>query len=191
MSNGEGRGPDPDNWFDEPDIADRWEARVDRLAREREHASERDDWLRDAVIPRDRTSRTSRGYVAVAAGLLVAVLLGVLAAAGVFSGSPKPAAIISTPRVPAVTRPATTTTPVHVVAVPTTPLKPGQSGTAVSQLQRALARAGFSPGSVDGAYGAATTQAVTRFQQAHGLTADGIAGMQTLAALRQALQGTG
>jgi peptidoglycan hydrolase-like protein with peptidoglycan-binding domain len=50
-------------------------------------------------------------------------------------------------------------------------------------LQRALARLGFAPGPIDGRYGPLTTQAVTRFQRAHGLQVDGIAGARTWQAL--------
>ena len=53
----------------------------------------------------------------------------------------------------------------------------------VRSLQRRLAKAGFSPGPVDGRYGPRTRRAVLRFQQAHRLPADGIAGRQTQDAL--------
>jgi hypothetical protein len=53
----------------------------------------------------------------------------------------------------------------------------GSTGTAVKQLQRKL----HLP--VTGYYGAQTKRAVKRFQAARGLTADGVAGSQTLAAL--------
>jgi peptidoglycan hydrolase-like protein with peptidoglycan-binding domain len=54
---------------------------------------------------------------------------------------------------------------------------------AVRSLQRRLSRAGFSPGPADGRYGPLTAQAVKRFQHAHRLTADGIAGGPTVHAL--------
>lgn len=53
----------------------------------------------------------------------------------------------------------------------------------VRALQRRLARAGFRPGPVDGLYGPLTEQAVRRFQLAHGLSVDGVAGPQTLTRL--------
>ena len=53
----------------------------------------------------------------------------------------------------------------------------------VGVLQLQLARAGYPPGPIDGRYGPRTEQAVTRFQAARGLLADGIAGPVTLAAL--------
>ena len=46
----------------------------------------------------------------------------------------------------------------------------------VKELQRELHRLGLEPGMVDGRYGPLTTQAVKRFQEAHNLPADGIAG---------------
>lgn len=64
-------------------------------------------------------------------------------------------------------------------------LSQGASGEDVRQLQ--IRVAGY-PGynavlSLDGAFGPATKAAVTRFQQAYGLSADGIAGPQTFAKL--------
>jgi hypothetical protein len=59
-----------------------------------------------------------------------------------------------------------------------TPLAPGvQSTETVRALQQKLGV------SADGVYGPKTRAAVKRFQRAHGLTADGVAGPQTLAAL--------
>src|SRR4051794_37266848 len=64
-------------------------------------------------------------------------------------------------------------------------LSQGTSGDDVRQLQ---IRVAGSPGyggvvSLDGAFGPATKAAVTRFQQAYGLAADGIAGPATFAKL--------
>jgi peptidoglycan hydrolase-like protein with peptidoglycan-binding domain len=56
----------------------------------------------------------------------------------------------------------------------------------VRQLQRALRHGAYAPGPVDGLYGPLTEGAVRRFQQAHGLTSDGIVGPRTRAALRNA-----
>jgi hypothetical protein len=183
-------GRDPDDWFDEPEAGDPWGTRVDRVVRER---AEREDWLRES--PESAPARSSRIHVdrrvAVVAALGVCLLLGILAAAGVFSGGSKsPAAVPTTtaPQTPTTTAVTTTTKTTPAVVVPTTPLKPGDTGTDVVQLQHALAQAGFSPGKADGDYGAATTQAVKSFQSANGLTADGVAGPKTLAALETALQ---
>lgn len=62
-------------------------------------------------------------------------------------------------------------------------LKRGAAGASVIELQRALAREGFDPGTVDGKFGPATERAVKAFQRARGLEADGIAGRMTQAAL--------
>ena len=53
----------------------------------------------------------------------------------------------------------------------------------VRSLQRRLASAGDSPGPIDGRYGALTDGAVRRFQRAHGLPVNGMAGPRTLALL--------
>jgi peptidoglycan hydrolase-like protein with peptidoglycan-binding domain len=58
-----------------------------------------------------------------------------------------------------------------------------RGSSAVRSLQRRLARAGFSPGPVDGRYGPRTTSAVRRFQRAHRLAPNGIASQRTLQAL--------
>ena len=58
-----------------------------------------------------------------------------------------------------------------------------QSSTLVQALQLRLAEVGAGLGAIDGRYGRLTEQAVARFQAAHGLVVDGIAGPVTLAAL--------
>ncbi|MBI4549667.1 MAG: peptidoglycan-binding protein [Candidatus Omnitrophica bacterium] len=59
-------------------------------------------------------------------------------------------------------------------------LRPAQ----VATLQRALWRAGFRPGRVDGIFGSQTLRAVKSFQRSKGLTPDGIVGSRTWAKLR-------
>ncbi len=59
----------------------------------------------------------------------------------------------------------------------------------VRTLQRRLAKAGDSPGPIDGIFGPRTEAAVRHFQTAHHLRADGVAGRMTLAALRSAPAG--
>lgn len=51
-------------------------------------------------------------------------------------------------------------------------------------VQRALKKAGYYKGKVDGLMGPATSKAIKRFQKANGLTSDGIVGRNTLAKLR-------
>ncbi|MDO5023033.1 MAG: peptidoglycan-binding protein [Eubacteriales bacterium] len=57
-------------------------------------------------------------------------------------------------------------------------LREGNSGTLVRNLQNALRQQGYLY-SVDGKYGEATTEAVTKFQQDKGLSQDGVAGPAT------------
>ena len=61
--------------------------------------------------------------------------------------------------------------------------KYGSRGDEVSQIQTKLKELGYYTGNVDGIYGSGTQSAVTAFQQSKGLSADGIAGPKTLAAL--------
>jgi N-acetylmuramoyl-L-alanine amidase len=55
------------------------------------------------------------------------------------------------------------------------------------EVQAALLSLGFDPKGVDGRFGQDTKAAVIAFQKAYGLGADGIAGRQTIAALKQAI----
>lgn len=62
-------------------------------------------------------------------------------------------------------------------------LKQGARGGEVKEVQRRLKNWGYYNGSVDGIYGPATVSAVKYFQKKNGLTADGICGKATYAAL--------
>jgi peptidoglycan L-alanyl-D-glutamate endopeptidase CwlK len=62
-------------------------------------------------------------------------------------------------------------------------LQNGSQGPDVNRLQQALNAAGFNVGQPDGAFGPATEAAVRAFQKAKGLSADGVAGVMTKAAL--------
>ncbi len=62
-------------------------------------------------------------------------------------------------------------------------LKQGARGGEVKEVQRRLKNWGYYDGSVDGIYGPATISAVKYFQKKNGLTADGICGKATYAAL--------
>lgn len=55
----------------------------------------------------------------------------------------------------------------------------------VKQMQRALKNAGFYKGSIDGKMGPQTKAAITAFQKARGLKADGVAGKRTQVELRK------
>ena len=61
--------------------------------------------------------------------------------------------------------------------------KKGSSGAVVTQIQTKLKSWGYYTGTVDGIYGSGTERAVRAFQQKNGLTVDGKAGDQTLAAM--------
>lgn len=80
--------------------------------------------------------------------------------------------------------------PVAAVAVITR----GSRGETVKTIQKKLKRWGYYKGAVDGIYGSQTVAAVKYFQRKNGLTADGIVGAKTLAALgmpKSALNGSG
>jgi hypothetical protein len=172
---------DPDDWFDEPDLSDVPDRRVDVQG---------ENWLEPDELVAERGPLLSRRSAVIGLVALIAlvVLLAGLAAAGVFSSSsPKPAPIIPTTTPTTAPPPPTTTAP--TVAVPTSPLKPGDTGAQVKVLQRALKHLGDYTGALDGDYGPGTQAAVSAFQKTAGLTADGIAGPQTLRALARATGG--
>lgn len=65
----------------------------------------------------------------------------------------------------------------------------GDSGETVKKVQQKLKSWGYYSGSVDGVFGSGTESAVKYFQRKNGLTADGVVGTKTLAAL--GIQDTG
>ncbi len=66
----------------------------------------------------------------------------------------------------------------------------GSRGETVKLIQQKLKRWGYYNGAIDGIYGSATKKAVKNFQSKNGLTADGIVGNKTLAALGISLNGS-
>lgn len=62
-------------------------------------------------------------------------------------------------------------------------LKRGSTGSTVKTVQTKLKRWGYYQGSVDGIYGSQTVSAVKYFQRSNGLTADGVVGKKTAAAM--------
>lgn len=62
-------------------------------------------------------------------------------------------------------------------------LRKGAKGGEVSEVQRRLKKWGYYSGSIDGIYGENTRKAVINFQKKNGLTADGVVGLATYAAL--------
>jgi murein L,D-transpeptidase YcbB/YkuD len=183
------RGPDPDDWFGDQDPEER------RLpdAPPDETVAQADDWLDETVRrrqPRQSWAQTIDKRMVTVAASLIALLIAGLAAAGVFSsgGSPAPLSTPSQTTATQTTTTGTSTAPAQHLPAPATTLTPGDKGSQVVVLQRALARLGFSSGKADGVYGPATTSALKRFQQSSGLKADGILGPVTLRALGQALK---
>ena len=203
----ESHGQDLDDWFDEPQPLRAGQPQTsERLARADATAgtppASEDDWLgapttrRPVRGPRlGRLAELSERERAIVYGVvaLVVLLFVGLALGGVFSSSSKPQAAATTTAPPthAATTAATTAAKPVVVAVPSGALKPGDSGAEVKVLQRALASLGHSPGTIDGIYGPKTSAAVTEFQTAANITADGIVGSETLAALHTAVQSSG
>ncbi|MGI8606953.1 MAG: D-glucuronyl C5-epimerase family protein [Gaiellaceae bacterium] len=116
--------------------------------------------------------------------LLLLVLLAV-AAIWAFGGREQQAAPIAKPKqVP-------TTTPVPGSAAPRAvnePIAMGDKGKAVRAPQQTLIALDVGAPGADGSFEGRTRDAVFAFQQAHGLTADGVVGPQTADALRAALR---
>lgn len=69
-------------------------------------------------------------------------------------------------------------------------LKYGSQGSRVKILQKALNDLGYNAGTADGKFGTGTQKAVTAFQRANKLTADGKAGKKTLQAIEKKLGGS-
>lgn len=188
------RRADPDDWFADDDRRTRidWDAG--------DGGPEPAEW-NDAPTDREPGSGPTVRLGTLLAGgsvLAVVVVLVVLAASGVFSGGGGSSATTTstgegttTSQTPRTTPTTTPTTPAARTPAPTTTLKPGDTGAQVKRLQRALATLGYSVGKVDGDYGPSTQAAVERFQKKASLTADGVVGAKTLAALKQALVGSG
>jgi hypothetical protein len=188
-----GTKAEPDDWFsgaDPPSVREQRELTSGDVAAAREPT-----WLEDVAEPEQPPEADSpfarRRFVALAVAVLV--LVAVVVAVVAFSrGS------ASTPTVATTSTPATTTTPAATVPttpVPSTPtpiatlpavvLRPGATGAEVKTVQRALARAGHTPGPIDGVYGPKTEQAVSDFQRSAGITVDGVYGPETKKALQQ------
>ena len=70
-------------------------------------------------------------------------------------------------------------------------LKKGSKGDEVVTLQKKLKQWGYYDGAVDGIFGSGTEKAVKYFQRKNGLTADGVVGSKTAAALGMTLSGSG
>lgn len=66
----------------------------------------------------------------------------------------------------------------------------GQTGSEVRRVQQKLKQWGYFAGEVDGVFGQQTYDAVVRFQRKNGLTADGVVGSGTAAAMGLSLGGS-
>jgi hypothetical protein len=161
-----------------------------------------DEERRPAALVRDGEPSRKRIVPAVAGAvilLLAGVLTGALASraltgvdttTSLLTTTATRTTTLTTTAAESTTNTTSTTTP----TTPTTPqegvtLRRGATGEEVRQLQEMLVALGYST-SVDGKYGPATAQAVQSFQTSSGLTADGVAGPATLAALSAAVNGT-
>src|SRR5262249_37717308 len=76
--------------------------------------------------------------------------------------------------------------PSETAGATTTASNGGVTPQQIATAQKALADVGCYTGPIDGLYGPVTDAAIRNFQQAMGLTVDGVVGPQTLAALEQA-----
>ena len=70
-----------------------------------------------------------------------------------------------------------------------TDLEPITDRDVVTELQQALSSAGYDPGAPDGTFGRRTEAAVIAFQQANGLSPDGVVGPETASALNGVITG--
>jgi len=186
--------PGYDDWFDEPEPPTETQSGANRgVYEETEEVwvlPEEEDSGSGGQRTFDIGGRTlTLTQVAIIALCVLAVFFAILAATGVFNGSKAAVPPVTTPTVhPPPTTNTTPTAPASTIQAPTqTPLKSGDTGPEVKQLQKALAAVGFSPGTPDGDYGPTTMNAVERFQIAKKLGEDGVYGPATRNALEQAL----
>lgn len=184
-----------DDWFDEPEAS---QGRGTRAV-----LDEDDAWvLPESGQARARARRREplviaghelgTAQLAIIGACIIAVLLAILAAAGVFNSAPKHVTtpVVTKPKPPPTVSPAVTTpTVTNPNGGLTKTLKPGDTGAQVTALQNALTKLGFSPGKADGDYGPSTQIAVEHFQAANNLGVDGVVGPKTLAAIQKALGG--
>lgn len=191
----------------------------ERRARERDAGRDTAAQARPVAATEARRAAVERRRAVAALVLLLVIGVAAAAAVlALRDGAETPASESPTATLPAPTEtdPVTTPSP-STTPTTTTPAAPsdgttsfalpegtklqrgedaGESGLTVStdaelieSLQRALVSAGYDPGTPDGAFGEATEAAVIAFQQANGLTPDGIVGPETAAALSNALAG--
>jgi hypothetical protein len=188
---------DPDDWFTDADPRPVEEQR--QLAGGDVAPSREPTWLEDVVEPDEPTADSPfarRRFVALGIAVLVLVVAFVVAIVAFGGGSESTSTVTSTTTTtttrptttaPSSTVPATPAPSAASVILPAGILRPGATGAEVKTVQRALARAGHTPGPIDGDYGPKTEQAVSALQRSAGITVDGHYGPQTKTALQQAL----
>lgn len=190
------RDPGYDDWFDEPEPPTETQSAAGRGVYEDVEEvwvlPEEDDGggagPRELVIAGRTLTMTQVAIIGIS---LLALLFAILAAAGTFNGSTaaEPTVTPLPKKVTVTVVPSTAASTTPTTEAPAQTLKPGDTGSQVEILQKALAKLGFSPGPPDGDYGPSTQNAVERFQVAKGLGEDGVVGPATLAALQKALSG--
>jgi putative peptidoglycan binding protein len=172
-----------DEWF-APDNAD--------SATDIQRQPAEDDWLITGDrAPRARAldlSAVNSPHGLAAMGVVVLSVVALIAVVVALTDSaPSAVQLIPIASLPAATphvpKTSTSVSPVRSLSVPTTTLKPGDTGPQVKTLQRELRALGYLVGGIDGSYGTQTSKAVSAFQRARHLTVDGIVGPKTLLAL--------
>ncbi len=125
--------------------------------------------------------------------IVIVALLAAAPAASAMAGS-TPTSSIGNPALQAqllASCPGASSTPMAAFLAGTVSLKRGSSGGAVYELQAFLKLKGYSVGTIDGAFGPLTKEAVKAFQHDQGLTSDGVAGTATRGAIRTLTQKAG
>jgi hypothetical protein len=140
---------------------------------------------RDLARLRAGIAERPSGLALVLALLVALILATVVARSGLWGGGEKAARTNAPPKAAAEADGRET----GVTAQPALrrAVGPGAEGRTVRGLQAGLLALGASSQAPDGGYSGATAAAVSSFQAAHGLAADGVAGEDTAAALREAL----
>ncbi|MBE5787492.1 MAG: hypothetical protein E7324_08135 [Clostridiales bacterium] len=126
-------------------------------------------------------------FIALTVVLLIALLLVGVRALNSWNEYDALAAVTPVPTATVspvlVTAPPNFTTYTPVPSPTPSYLSVGSKGAMVEEMQRKLQELGYYTGVIDGDYGSGTRSAVEIFQRQHGLSADGIAGSQTLSVL--------
>lgn len=125
----------------------------------------------------DKATRTAVMAYQKAAGLKADGICGVETQAALLGTDAIPPAPTATPV------PDAMTTLEPSFQIPTDVVKRGDKGESARLVQQRLAELGYLTGTVDGVFGSASEAALKRFQQRHGLQADGVAGADTYALL--------